>query len=136
MRLPTTLLALLLAALSSLPASAAPKIYIFDCGSIDVADVSSFGLTNEETDVRKLFVPCYLIENNGQRLFWDGGLPLNLVGSEGLELEAGMKVTYKRSVLEQLQDLDLTPSDIDMVAFFTSTSTTSAPRMHSKPASC
>ncbi|XOV83155.1 MAG: N-acyl homoserine lactonase family protein [bacterium] len=117
MHLPATLLALIGAIVFSLSVSAAPKIYIFDCGSIDIADVSNFGLTNEETDVRQLFVPCYLIENDGQRLFWDGGLPLSLVGSDALELEPGMKVTYKRSVLDQLQDIHLTPADIDLVAF-------------------
>jgi glyoxylase-like metal-dependent hydrolase (beta-lactamase superfamily II) len=117
LRLPVTFIALFVTGLFSLPASAAPKIYVFDCGSIDMTDVADFGLSNQETDVRTLFVPCYLIENNGKRLFWDGGLPLNLVGSKDLELEAGMKVSYPRSVLDQLQDINLTPAAIDLVAF-------------------
>ena len=117
MRLPVTLIALFVTGLFSLPAIAAPKIYVFDCGSINMTDVADFGLSNEETDVRTLFVPCYLIENDGQRLFWDGGLPLTLVGSKDLEVESGMRVTYSRSVLDQLQDIHLKPTDIDLVAF-------------------
>ncbi len=117
MRLPVTLIVLFVTGLLSLPASAAPKIYVFDCGSIDMTDVASFGLTNDETDVRKLFVPCYLVEQNGKRLLWDGGLPLTLVGSNQLEVEPGMRVTYTRSLLDQLQDINLTPGDIDLVAF-------------------
>ena len=117
MRLSITLIALVFAGTLSMSASAAPRIYVFNCGTINVADVASFGLTNEETEVRDLFVPCYLIENGDQRLFWDGGLPLSLVGSKDLELEPGMKVSYPRSVLDQLQDINLTPADIDMVAF-------------------
>jgi len=117
LRLSITLIALVFAGTLSMSASAAPRIYVFNCGTINVADVASFGLTNEETEVRDLFVPCYLIENGDRRLFWDGGLPLSLVGSKDLELEPGMKVSYPRSVLDQLQDINLTPADIDMVAF-------------------
>lgn len=108
---------LLLALMLSQVASASPKLYVFDCGSIDIADVASFGLTNEETNVRTLFVPCYLIEQNGKRLIWDGGLPLSLVGSEQLEMQPGMKASYRRSLIDQLKDLNLTPADIDYVAF-------------------
>ncbi len=111
------LMSLLLALAFSQVANASPKLYVFDCGSIAIADVASFGLTNEETSVRTLFVPCYLIEQNGKRLLWDGGLPLSLVGSEQLEMQPGMKVTYRRSLIDQLQDLNLTPADIDYAAF-------------------
>ncbi|NJN52333.1 MAG: hypothetical protein HC809_11820 [Gammaproteobacteria bacterium] len=37
------------------------RLYVLDCGRIGLDDVSSFGLTNAETPVRELFVPCYLI---------------------------------------------------------------------------
>ena len=42
-----------------------PKLTVFDCGSIAFDDVAAFGLTNEETPVRELFVPCYLVEHRG-----------------------------------------------------------------------
>lgn len=94
-----------------------PRLYIFDCGGIEFTDVSAFGLSNEETSVREMFVPCYLIENVGQRLLWDGGLPLAIAGQPRQEQQPGVFVEYKRSLLEQLDDLGLKPSDIDFIAF-------------------
>jgi len=94
-----------------------PKLYMFDCGTITMSDVSAFGLSNEETDVRELFVPCYLIENDGKRLFWDGGLPIGLAGL-GLQTdENGMGLSYERSVVEQLAELGVAPGDIDFAAY-------------------
>lgn len=104
-------------AAGSIAASAEPKLYVFDCGNIHVPDVSSFGLTNEETDVRELFVPCYLIEQNGKRLFWDGGLPLDLVGDGPQTMASGLVVEYSRSIIDQLADLNLSPDDIEYTAY-------------------
>ena len=56
------------------------KLYVFDCGHLAFADISNFGLSNDETEVRELFVPCYLIEHEQGRLLWDAGLPLDSVG--------------------------------------------------------
>ena len=42
-------------------AAVPPKFYVFDCGRIFFDDVGNFGLTNAETPVRTLFVPCYLV---------------------------------------------------------------------------
>jgi hypothetical protein len=37
-----------------------------DCGYVNLSDVSGFGLSNEDTSVREMFVPCYLIQHNGK----------------------------------------------------------------------
>ena len=93
------------------------KLYVFDCGGLTFEDVSAFGLTNEETDVREMFVPCYLVDNGGRLLFWDGGLPLGIAGQGEVELDSGGIMRYERSVLEQLADLGLTPADVEFTAF-------------------
>lgn len=94
-----------------------PKLYVFDCGTISMNDVSAFGLSNEETEVRELFVPCYLIENGDKRLFWDGGLPIGLAGMGPQQEENGMGLMYARSVVEQLADIGVTPQDINFAAY-------------------
>lgn len=99
------------------PAAAGPKLYIFDCGYIAFNDITAFGLSNDDTDVREMFVPCYLIEHEKGTLFWDGGLPLAWAGQPGNTDEQGMTVEYQRSVIDQLADINYTPADIDMVAF-------------------
>ncbi len=110
------LLMLLLMSLSSL-AVAGPKLYIFDCGSIQLADVTMFGLQPGETPVRELFVPCYLIEHGDQRLLWDTGLPLNVAGQGKISIEGGDSFIYASSIVDQLAAMGITPADLTYVAF-------------------
>ncbi len=93
------------------------RLYVFDCGLIGAADISMFNLTNEETPVRELFVPCYLIEHPEGRLLWDAGLPLAMAGQGRIEEEGGVYMRYEKSLIDQLADMDLSPADIDLVAF-------------------
>lgn len=92
------------------------RLYVFDCGVIGVNDVSPFSLSNDETPVRDLIVPCYLIEHPSGRMVWDAGLPLDMAGKGRIDEEAGYH-EYDRSFLAQLADMGLTPDDIDLVAF-------------------
>ncbi|MEM7001364.1 MAG: N-acyl homoserine lactonase family protein [Pseudomonadota bacterium] len=115
MRLRTLLGIALLVAAPSLPANI--ELYVIDCGWIGLADVSAFGLTNSETDVRELFVPCYLIEHPEGLMLWDGGLPLAMAGRPRQEMQPGMEVEYKVSLIEQLAGIGVKPQDIDQVAF-------------------
>jgi glyoxylase-like metal-dependent hydrolase (beta-lactamase superfamily II) len=97
--------------------SNAPRLYVFDCGLIRHDDITNYGLKNTDTDVRELFVPCYLIENGKQRLLWDGGLPLAYVGRTNFEVLEGAYVTYEVSLIDQLAAMGLSPDDIDYIAF-------------------
>lgn len=97
--------------LASASAQADLKLTVFDCGQISFADVSAFGLSNDETTVRELFVPCYLIQHNEHLMVWDAGLPLADVG------KTDGNSRYDVSFLDQLASMDIVPSDIDLVAF-------------------
>jgi glyoxylase-like metal-dependent hydrolase (beta-lactamase superfamily II) len=94
-----------------------PKLYVFDCGALSFDDVSAFGLTNEETPVREMFVPCYLIRHQGQELLWDGGLPVGIAGMPQQAVPGGGNMSYKRSIVDQLGDLGLAPEDIEYTAY-------------------
>ncbi len=94
-----------------------PKLYVLDCGSLTFDDVTAFGLANDETSVRTMFVPCYLIDHQGKQLLWDGGLPLGVVGQGAVALPTGGTMTYARSVVDQLDEIGFTPRDIEFVAF-------------------
>ena len=104
---------------SQADAHTSPRLYVLDCGSINFSDVAPFGLTNEETEVRKLVVPCYLIDHPEGTLLWDTGLPANFAGnSEPVELPGGGgMVTYKKSLKDQLNELGYATTDIDKIAF-------------------
>ncbi len=103
--------------LATLSAQAGVKLYVFDCGNLKFDEVSAFGLTNEETSVRELFVPCYLIEHENGHLLWDAGLPTAIAGQGPVEMESGAIMELDRSLAEQLADLELTSADIGQVAF-------------------
>ena len=62
-------------------AHSSPRLFVFDCGAIQFDDVANFGLTNEETSVRELSVPCYLIDHPAGRLLWDAGMPVAMAGN-------------------------------------------------------
>ncbi|MGH0033784.1 MAG: N-acyl homoserine lactonase family protein [Myxococcota bacterium] len=94
-----------------------PRIFVFDCGEIRLRDLDGFGLAEEETPTRELFVPCYLVEHPEGRLLWDAGLPVAMAGEGIVEEPSGAKLFYERSLVEQLGDLGLAPADIERVAF-------------------
>lgn len=110
------LLALLLLALSGLT-HANLRLYVFDCGLIGTEDISAFNLSNDETPVRELFVPCYLIEHPDGRMLWDAGLPLAMAGQGTITEQGGAYHIYERSLIDQLAELNLSATDIDLVAF-------------------
>ena len=47
-------------AVACAPAESPLTVYEFDCGVIRFESVAMFGIGDDETDVRDLFVPCYL----------------------------------------------------------------------------
>jgi len=92
------------------------RLTVFDCGSLRIDDVASFGLTNADTPVRELFVPCYLIEHPQGRMIWDTGLPMALAGQGRVEMQPGATMIYETSLVDQLARLDLVPADIKYLA--------------------
>ena len=98
-------------------AQADVRLTVFDCGYLYFEDISSFSLTNDETPVRELFVPCYLIEHPDGRLLWDAGLPIGIAGEDPVEFAPGATMRYAVSLPDQLARQNLKPEDIDLVAF-------------------
>jgi N-acyl homoserine lactone hydrolase len=109
------LLALLL--LCSCNAFAGPRLYLFDCGLINLDDVAMFNLKRDETDVTQMFVPCYLVQHSKGYLLWDGGLPKNIADAVDDQAIEGGTLSYDRWIVDQLADMDLSPSDISYAAY-------------------
>lgn len=81
-------------------------LYEFDCGVIELTGVAAFGLAEEETDVRELIVPCFIVEHPEGILLWDGGLPSSLAAEGGWI-----------PLVEQLTTTGLSLDSLDYVAF-------------------
>lgn len=92
------------------------RLTVFDCGNLRITDVASFGLTNEDTPVRELFVPCYLIEHPAGLMIWDAGLPIGLAGQGPVALQPGATMIYETSLITQLEQLGVAPADIKYLA--------------------
>jgi N-acyl homoserine lactone hydrolase len=98
-------------------AIAGPKLYVFDCGTARLESLEMFNIKPEESDVRELFVPCYIIRHDDGILFWDGGLPKAVVGTEPVANAEGPVMRYERWIIDQLADMGLSPADMTFVAF-------------------
>lgn len=92
------------------------KLYVFDCGMIRLETIEMFSISDDETDVRDLIVPCYVVEHEKGRLLWDGGLPSSVADVEGWQGE-GMLSRLDRTLSEQLPGIGLDMNSFDLVAF-------------------
>lgn len=78
--------------------------------------IESFSVSDEETDIRDLIVPCYVVEHEKGRLLWDGGLPSKTAEVDGWQGE-GMLSRLDRTLSEQLSDIGLDMSSFDYTAY-------------------
>lgn len=95
---------------------AALKLYVFDCGMLRFDSIEDFSIADDETEVRDLIVPCYMVEHEKGRLLWDGGLPSATAETDGWQGE-GILIRLDRTLDEQLADIGLDMSSFDFMAF-------------------
>ena len=85
------------------PPQASLKLYVFECGRIRVDTLERFSIDDDETDVRELVVPCYIVDHPDGRMLWDGGLPSAIAETDGWEGNTRLE----RTLAEQLAQYDL-----------------------------
>ena len=97
------------------------RLYVFNCGDFLFPSVQNFGVGDNETTVRELVVPCYVIEHPKGTLLWDGGLPSAVADMPGWQRnpESGTQFRLQRTLQDQLlgMDLDFDLTSIDLAAF-------------------
>lgn len=98
-------------------ALAGPRLYVFDCGLLNLDSLEMFNLAENESSVRQMFVPCYLVEHESGLLFWDGGLPKTIADADGPVAIDGGTMLYDRWVVDQLADMGVSPADITFAAY-------------------
>jgi glyoxylase-like metal-dependent hydrolase (beta-lactamase superfamily II) len=88
------------------------RVYVLDGGRISVKNLSIFA-TSEVYEGRSMELanPCFLVQHPKGMLLWDAGLPDTLVDKTvGDEI---MQVSMKKTLASQLEELNLSPQDID-----------------------
>jgi len=93
------------------------RLYVFDCGQLDIPDISPYQLTREEIATNMMSVPCFLVAHPRGTLIWDtGAVPDRSIPAGG----TGTLRTYgtsKRKLEAQLTQAGYTPADITYVSF-------------------
>ena len=97
-------------------ASAALRLYVFDCGYLRIADPGRFSLTMDEVSTLDLSVPCYLVEHPDGTLLWDAGLSDSLAEGSPHTQANGTVTTVTATLRAQLEALGYQPADITYLA--------------------
>lgn len=91
------------------------EMWQLDCGTIELSDAGDFSDAHlYDGEERTLVVNCYLIRNADQYMLWDAGLSKDLIGIS--YTEGAFTVSMKRSLVDQLAELTLSPEDINLAA--------------------
>jgi len=94
-------------------------LFVFDCGSVDIKDISVFSPGYDVGQSRTLVVPCYLVKHPRGLLFWDAGLSDSLAPTppEGVPFGSNMRLHVRKTLAKQLEELQVSPAEIRFVAF-------------------
>jgi N-acyl homoserine lactone hydrolase len=94
------------------------SVQIFECGSGDFKDVSSFSSGEDKGVPHAFVVPCYLIRHPRGTLFWDAGLPDSLVRMPNGWAPGTGNITFrvKRTLGSQLAAIGFRPTDATYLA--------------------
>ena len=105
--------------------SSSLRLYVFDCGVLHIADVTSFGLKAEEVAASDLSVPCFLVVHPKGTLMWETGTV-----PDGAWVPNGKQVAYQvvlsdsqryevtmvKSLTQQLAEVGYSPADVNYLA--------------------
>src|ERR1700674_1771446 len=100
-------------------AAAELRLYVLDCGHATFKDMGGFSDTGEDDGgAGEIAGPFFLIRHSQGNLLWDAGLGDHYnYPKEGSDAAPGVHVTVPVTLLAQLKSLDLTPKNINFIAF-------------------
>src|SRR3982750_4548938 len=93
------------------------RLYVFDCGRLDIPDVTPYQLKKEEMATTVMSVPCFLVAHPKGTLMWDvGGVPDSAFGPGG---SGTLRVyaTSSKKLETQLAQIGYSPADITYLSF-------------------
>jgi len=93
------------------------RLYVFDCGILDNADISRYQLKREEVGTHLMSVPSFLVVHPKGILMWDvGAVPDANFKPDGLPATLNYGTSLK-PLLSQLAGAGYSPADITYLAF-------------------
>jgi glyoxylase-like metal-dependent hydrolase (beta-lactamase superfamily II) len=95
------------------PAVASLRLYVFDCGTIDVADISVFSPGVDKGKKKSLTDSCYLVVHPKGTLAWDTGLPDGLAKhKQGMKMSDNFHASLKKPLAQQYQEIGYAPGEV------------------------
>src|SRR5437764_7579952 len=88
------------------PAPKTLRLYVFDCGKLDIPDTSPYQLRKEDLATTVMSAPCFLVAHPKGTMMWDTG-PIPDSAFKPVRY-----ATSARPLTAQLADVGYTPADI------------------------
>jgi glyoxylase-like metal-dependent hydrolase (beta-lactamase superfamily II) len=92
------------------------RLYVFDCGVLNIADPERFQLKREEMVTNIMSAPCFLVAHPKGTLAWDVGVvPDSAFKADGIPIGQGYAMVTK-PLKAQLAEAGYRPADITYLA--------------------
>lgn len=92
------------------------RLYVFDCGRLDIPDITPYQLQRDEIATNVMSVPCFLVVHPKGTLMWDvGAVPDRLIPEGGTGTLRQYGSSNKR-LADQLAAIGYAPKDITYLA--------------------
>ena len=93
------------------------RLYVFDCGSLNIPDTSPYQLKKEELATTYMAIPCFLVAHPKGTMMWDVGAVPDSDFKAG-NLPATLRyATSVRPLTVQLAEIGYLPANITYLAF-------------------
>jgi N-acyl homoserine lactone hydrolase len=93
------------------------RLYVFDCGKLDIPDTSPYQLTRADIATNVMSVPCFLVAHPRGTLMWDvGAVPDRSIPPGGTGTLRNYGTSSKR-LEAQLSQIGYAPADITYLSF-------------------
>jgi N-acyl homoserine lactone hydrolase len=93
------------------------RLYVCDCGSLDISDPERFRFKKEELATTNLSVACFLIVHPKGTLMWDVGAVPDSALKPGAPSVTEGYATITETLRSQMEKIGYEPSDIEYLAF-------------------
>jgi glyoxylase-like metal-dependent hydrolase (beta-lactamase superfamily II) len=93
------------------------RLYVFDCGSLNIPDITPYQLTKEELANTNMALPCFLVAHPKGTLAWDVGAVPDTAFKPGGGPGTLRYATSPRPLATQLAEVGYVPADVTYLAF-------------------
>jgi glyoxylase-like metal-dependent hydrolase (beta-lactamase superfamily II) len=92
------------------------RLYVFDCGSLNIPDISPYQLKKEEIATNFMSVPCFMVAHPKGTLMWDVGAVPDSAFKAGGGPATLRYATSAKPLTAQLAEIGYRPTDITYLA--------------------